>query len=101
MAIVSYLNEYIFEDITPWTTVIKLRPDPSKKKDYEFVPVIILSSYTDNKNYEYLLWNNSLFQECVLRSRLGSGIGSFEICKQTRSCMLTKKTSKWITALSQ
>lgn len=22
-----------------WATVIKLRPDPSKKKDYDFVPV--------------------------------------------------------------
>lgn len=101
MSIVTYLNEYVFEDITPWTTVIKLRPDPTKKKDYEFVPVIILSSYTDAKNYEYLLWDNSLFQECVLRSRLGSGVGSFEICKQTRSNMLTKKTSKWISALEQ
>jgi hypothetical protein len=98
LSIMTYLNECIFNDVSPWATVVKLRPDPSKKRDYEFVPSIILSGYTD-KTYTHLLWDNSSFQKAVIRNRLGSGIGAFEICKQTRSCMLTKKTSKWVAAL--
>lgn len=101
LEIMDYLNDYVFLDVAPWATVMKLRPDPTMKWNYELIPVVLLSLSTDNKNHDYLLLDNSNFQQAVLRNRLGSGIGAYEICKQTRSNMLTKKTSKWITALEQ